>query len=492
MLLAEGYQCTVFERNARVGGVWTSGYVGYGAQVQRELYEIPDWPLPPGTPDFTPGPTLCAYLEDYADHFGVTPHVRLRTTVTGVRERDEGAPGWSVTYRGPDGAEGREDFDFVVVAIGLYSHSPDMPSLAGHDEFGGRIIHNSELRSLDQLEGRRVAVVGYGKSATDAAVLAVEHAQEATLVFREPHWPVPAVLAGGVPFKYALLTRFTNAMLPLHVRASRVHRLWHRVGKPFIWCFWRLVEAVLAWQCGLRGTDLMPSEPIEYDGFSNSTMLPKPELFESIHAGRLGAERGEITRCTPDGVILSNGRQLGCDLVILATGWKTDYGFLAADIRRRIGFEEDGYYLYRQVVHPDLPRLAFVGSNATTYINILTHNLQARWLAELLRGRHRLPDRAAMLAEIEATKRWKRRIVPPSGARAATLHLHMQPYHDELLRDMGVSPRRKRGVLRLLKEVFAPYEPNDYAEVAAGTWRRRKVRVHQGMYEPALLGTMRA
>jgi hypothetical protein len=154
--------------------------------------------------------------------------------------------------------------------------------------------------------------------------------------------------------------------------------------------------------------------------------------------------------------------------VILATGWKTDYGFLPEGIHRRIGFEEDGYYLYRQIFHPSIPKLAFIGSNATTYINILTHNLQARWLVELLKGTHELPDAKAMQKEIEEMKVWKRKVVPPSKARAATLHLHMQQYHDELLRDMGLSHRLKRGLFGFLKEIFAPYQPRDYAAVSSG------------------------
>ena len=59
----------------------------------------------------------------------------------------------------------------------------------------------------------------------DAALLAADHAEEATIVFREPRWPVPSVLLGGIPFKYALFNRFTNAMLPLHMHASRIERI---------------------------------------------------------------------------------------------------------------------------------------------------------------------------------------------------------------------------------------------------------------------------
>ena len=477
MLLGEGIRCTVFERNSRVGGVWTGGYLEFGTQVQRELYEIPDWPLPKNISDFTPGPVVCQYLQDYADHFGVSPHIRLNTTVTSVDERAGNKPGWSLTYESADGVTRQEDFDLVVVAIGVYSQAPHTPRFPGQEQFQGQVIHNSKLQSREQLKDRKVLTVGYGKSATDAAILGADHADESTIVFREPHWPVPATLMGFLPFKYALFTRLNCAMLTEHVRASKLMKAWHKLGKPAIWAYWRMVEKLLTSQCGLdrprRGksatqADLMPAHSIEYDGFGNSTMLPKPEFFDYIHTGKLGAERASITRFTETGVQLSNGNEVTCDLVVLATGWRSDYGFLADQIQQRIGFNDDGYYLYRQMLHPGLPNLAFIGSNAATYINILTHNLQARWLTELIRGTHKLPEDIKMLDEIEETKQWKREIIPPSRARSATLHLHMQHYHDELLKDMGLPRWRKRGLFKYVKELLAPYQPSDYASVCSG------------------------
>ena len=73
-LLAAGYRCTVFERGDRVGGVWTTGYLEFGIQVQRELYEYPDWPHAADTPDFTPGPQVQAYLEGYAERYQPPKH----------------------------------------------------------------------------------------------------------------------------------------------------------------------------------------------------------------------------------------------------------------------------------------------------------------------------------------------------------------------------------------------------------------------------------
>src|SRR5262249_17285327 len=81
VLLAQGLDCTLFERRAALGGVWADGYLNFGVQVQRELYEFPDWPVPPDAANFTPGPAFQEYLAGYARNFGVLPHIRLGCTV---------------------------------------------------------------------------------------------------------------------------------------------------------------------------------------------------------------------------------------------------------------------------------------------------------------------------------------------------------------------------------------------------------------------------
>ena len=86
-LLASGISCTIFERAERLGGVWADGYSNFGVQVQKELYEFPDWPLPDDTPNFTPGPIFQKYLEAYVDRFGVRPCLRLSAKVVGLRRR---------------------------------------------------------------------------------------------------------------------------------------------------------------------------------------------------------------------------------------------------------------------------------------------------------------------------------------------------------------------------------------------------------------------
>src|SRR5262249_21765714 len=212
-LQAEGLDCTIFERAEQMGGVWAAGYSNFGVQVQKELYQFPDWPLPDGTPNFTPGPIFQRYLEDYADHFQIRSHVHLGARVTGLTPRADGAPGWSVSIEAGGGTH-KEDFDLVVIATGLYSATPNLPDIPGQVDFRGAVLHISQVKTRAPLDGKRVAVVGYGKSATDAALEAAAVAQEVHIIFREAHWPVPRNLAGILPFKWGMLSRFTGALIP--------------------------------------------------------------------------------------------------------------------------------------------------------------------------------------------------------------------------------------------------------------------------------------
>ncbi len=122
------------------------------------------------------------------------------------------------------------------------------------------------------------------------------------------------------------------------------------------------------------------------------------------------------------------------------------------------------------MLHPELPNLVFIG-RASTFASVLTYCLQARWLAELIAGRHALPSAEAMRAEIDRLKAWKRSWMPFSPGRAARLLLHMLSYHDELLRDFGADPLRKRGIFAPLKELLEPYQPSDYRTIVSGDWR---------------------
>ena len=316
-LLATGLKCTLFERATKLGGVWADGYINFGVQVQRELYEFPDWPLPAGTPDFTPGPIIARYLADFADHFGITPHIRFATDVVDVSV-DANASQVTARYQG---SVETATFDLVVVCIGLYSNQPHIAEFPQRERFDGEVIHNSSLKSAAQLAGKRVAVVGYGKGATDAALEAAAVATTAHLIFRSAHWPIPQKLAGVLPFKWGLLQRLNLTLLPPYQYLTPVEKVVHSLGKPLVWIYWRLVETLLYFQCQLGSragsrVSLVSSKPIEVDAFGESTMVPRPEFFRRVRNGDIRGHKTSIKNYTESGVQLADGTHLDIDLVL--------------------------------------------------------------------------------------------------------------------------------------------------------------------------------
>jgi len=353
----------------------------------------------------------------------------------------------------------------------------NIPNFAGRDRFHGEVFHNSLLKSDEQLKGKRVAIIGYGKGATDAALEAAKAAQQTHLVFRKPHWPIPQKLAGILPFKWGLLNRLCSTLIPAYQETSPVERVMHGIGKPLAWFYWRVVETLFYFQCRLGsrfGTrvSLVSKVPVEIDAFGESTQAPKPEFFRLARTGDIDLHRTSVASFTENGLQLGDGTTLDLDTVILATGWETDFSFISPDVWARLEPGEDGFYLYRHILNPNVPTLFFVG-RASTIVSILTYSLQACWLANVLSGEVRLPSADAMSQNIEEMKAWKQSWMPFSSARSARLLAHAQHYHDELVKDLGKSPLRKTGFFAPLKELIFAYEPRDYASIVSGDEDRR-------------------
>merc|ERR1711972_1096648 len=144
-------------------------------------------------------------------------------------------------------------------------------------------------------------------------------------------------------------------------------------------------------------------------------------------------------------------------------GFTKSYAYLEPALREQLNREQDGLYLYRNMFPTQVPDLCFVGSEVSTFNNILTQGLQALWLRHVLTGHVALPSVEAMDSVIETERAWKRSWMPKKGDRAAILQLHKMSYHDQLCKDMAVNPCRKGW--NFLAETFAPYSAADYVDL---------------------------
>lgn len=74
-------------------------------------------------------------------------------------------------------------FELLVMCIGKFGDIPRMPTFPankGEEIFGGKVLHSMDYSKLDKeaatelLEGKKVAIIGYRKSAIDLAVECAE------------------------------------------------------------------------------------------------------------------------------------------------------------------------------------------------------------------------------------------------------------------------------------------------------------------------------
>lgn len=456
MLSAAGYDCEIFEQGDKVGGVWTVGYNTFGLQTPSSLYEIPDFPMPDDFPRLPTGEQLQSYFENYAKHFGLLEKIQFNVAISKVEEVE--GNGWILHYENrKTGETGKHTFDFIVVATGLYSN-PFMPEFPGQDQFQGKILHSSEYTDPNAISGEETVVVGFGKSALDIATDATRCAKKVTLLYRQAHWPIPVDILNLIDVRRIFLNRLVLGFMPLYQRPSKYAENLHRYGTWLVKGFWRFVEMLLRLQYPLRSTDTLPDDRAEKD-FFNHDFLPRRETYTLMRKGQIRTLRGNIGSFYDNGIVLGSGERINCDTVIFGTGWKQDFSFLPAKFGDTVA--NDGVYLYRHILHPEMNNLAFIGW-ASTFSNSLTAHLASVWLVKVLQGAIKIPAEQAMTHEINDMKQWKRGFMPDVYGRGALLQLHMWNYHDELLQDASINPRRKPN---WLAEWLQDYRPSDYKDI---------------------------
>ncbi|KAF8068861.1 hypothetical protein FPV67DRAFT_1093830 [Lyophyllum atratum] len=165
------WKATAFEARDGTGGVWlpapptddpplTPLYDSLTTNLPHPVMAFTSYSFPPSTPLFPHANVVRKYLDDYADHFQLRPHIRLNTTVTSVTR---GPSNWKVTLS----TGSILPFDLVMVCNGHY-RIPRYPNTPGIARWlnSGRASHSAWYRHPRNL-GDTVLVVGAGPSGQD-------------------------------------------------------------------------------------------------------------------------------------------------------------------------------------------------------------------------------------------------------------------------------------------------------------------------------------
>ena len=386
-LASRGLTVDCHERGSAVGGLWryendnglSAIYRSLQINTSRDMSAFADFPMPRSFPDFPRHDQIRDYLDRYVDHFGFRDRILFRSSVESVTPDPDGT--FLVTVRTADGREACLRYRSVLVASG-HHWLPRVPELPG--TFAGRVLHTHDYRTPEGFAGQRVLIVGMGNSACDIACDLARIADRTLLSTRRGAHVIPKYLFG----------RPLDTVCP--------EAIWRFAPLPvFQWLF-----ALVVWlnRGGLGRYHLpQPAHSVLEEHPTISSDLP------SLVRERRVTMKPDVARLEEKCVRFADGTVESVDAVILATGYRIAFPFLDRTV---MAPEDNAVRLYRNVVHPDVPGLHFIGLIQPWGAIFPIAEVQAEWVADLVAGRAVLPDRDTMRAVIDTDlTRMRRRYV---------------------------------------------------------------------------------
>jgi cation diffusion facilitator CzcD-associated flavoprotein CzcO len=330
-LKKQGIGFVGFELHSDVGGLWdidnphSTMYQSAHLISSKGTTEFSEFPMRAEVAPYPHHSEMRRYFRDYARQFRLYDHYQFDTRVVQLQRLEQG---WKLISE-HNGEQREWRFDGVLIANGTL-HTPNLPRLPG--DFAGELLHASAYKSPDLFADKRVLVVGCGNSACDIAVDAVHRAASVDLSVRRGYHFLPKFILGRPTDTFGAAIKLPRR-LKQWVDGLLVRAL---VGKPS--------------QYGLPNPDyrLYESHPV-----MNSLVL------HHIGHGDI-RPRGDVTAVNGQRVTFTNGEQADYDLILMATGYKLDYPFIA---RSELNWPEDAGAprLYLNVFHPEHDDLFMLG-----------------------------------------------------------------------------------------------------------------------------------
>jgi hypothetical protein len=375
MLKDYGVPYTTFEASDRIGGNWAFGNPNGHSSAYRSLHidtskhrlAFKDFPVPEHFPSFPHHSDIKAYLDDYADTFGLLGNIEFNNGVVHARPVDGG---WEIE----DQAGATRQFDLLVVGNGHHwdARLPDFPGT-----FNGQSIHSHHYidpQTPLALTGKRILVVGIGNSAADITVeLSSKTLQNTvTLSTRSSAWIVPKYIAGQPGDKFFK----TSPHLPLS---------WQRKAAQLL--------------APIAGAD-----PTKYGLPPANHKLFEAHPTQSVELPlRLGSgdvtPKPNVTRLDGDTVHFDDGTSDTFDVIVYATGYNITFPFFDPEVVSAPGNQ---IRLYKRMFKPGTENLVFIGFAQAIPTLFPFVECQSRLLAAYAVGKYALPAAAEMERVIDA------------------------------------------------------------------------------------------
>lgn len=335
-LKAHGIDYEQFERHTGVGGIWDMANPGSPIYQSahfissRDLSGFIGFPMPKDYPDYPSNQQILAYVNSFADAYGLREHVRFGCGVVQVDKEADGR--WLV--RLADGS--RRRYGAVICATGV-TWDPNMPTYDG--SFDGEVRHSVTYKRPDEFRGKKVLVVGLGNSGADISCDAAMNADQAFISVRRGYHFIPKHLFGMPADQFAE----SGPHLPM----------W--LARPIFGVMLRTLNGDLT-RLGLPRPDhrMFESHP-----------LLNSQLLHHLQHGNIRV-KPDIDRLDGRDVVFKDGTREQIDLVLCATGyrWSAPY---AAEYFRWVNGRPQMYLSMFNRQHRNLFGIGYMETNSSAY-----------------------------------------------------------------------------------------------------------------------------
>lgn len=355
-----GLRCLVLEKQDDVGGLWNRLPAWQDIQNRRVDLALDGIPL-----RGVKQRDMHEYVREWVRRFDLQRHIRLECEVKSAS--------WTGDHWDVQTSQGAFHARYLIAASGV-QNEPNIPDVERVDSDVVE-AHSSELQRPEDLEGRRVTVVGGGTSSFDLLEQALEHgASEIRWVYRSLRWFQP--------------TRRAKQNLWPNLRELAV--LQSLLSPKQLNAFFNLRYRTLYRKFGL--TDLKPAGA--FDLGKHQAVPGRRRML--LHLDAITRHRSEVRRLRGHQVTLANDDRFETDTILWGTGYRMDLAYLGLPeygdvdrvkkLRPRLG---------SLVRSNDYPNLFFVGMTLLmgTGSTPLFAAVEARSIVSHMLGECEIPEK---------------------------------------------------------------------------------------------------
>ena len=329
------HDLVVYEKTDRIGGTWRENtYPGIACDVPAHLYTYSFEPNPDWSSTFASGPEIQRYFERIVEKYDVRPAIRFNEAV----DRCEFVDGrWRIRT-----STGRDDVADIVIAASGVLHHPFTADIPGLESFAGARFHSAQWDHSVPLEGKRVGVIGTGSTAIQITSAIVDKVGRYDLFQRTAQWVMPIENKVFTEEEKREIRTNPAKLEAIRAEANEYFRKFSNAVIDSESQEMKEIEAACLANLEDNVKDPVLREKLRPNYRAGcKRLIFAPDFYQAIQHPNAHVITDGIERIEPNGVRLKTGELRELDVLVMATGFRTDSFIRPAVVKGRNGVDLD-------------------------------------------------------------------------------------------------------------------------------------------------------